>query len=340
MYDIGVWLITAVAREAPTKDKLDIWEVVVAIGVLVGLIAGVQQIGTALRRRRYRHAEEKLLETASRALDAEVAERDVAKYQALRESLRRQVEDEVPLEGRRVYLRARLDDLRQQIGADVREYERLAAELSELEARPGEPLDARLRTVIEDSVRPSYVERRQHDRLVVVLLVILVLAALSPYEIWRLLFNIPDAITNSALEPSASVVLSMVTGAILVLLAARLVIGRLARPRLRGINPWPRLWLITIVICLTSIGIAAVGGLESNRARSLLIRSYDADTDAEEQRLEARAERAEDTSAILLLIGIVGLGLSAAFCLECVRLQEGSRAVQRFGAAAQRQHSP
>jgi len=318
MFRIAVQ-ISGLAASKPQPDgrDVDLWQALVAVGVVVSLIAGIQQIAITVKRRRYAKAEEKMLQTIARTLDAEAAEQDVAKYVALRESLRRQIEDEVPLEGRRVYLRARLDELRDGLASDVQEFERLRAELQSLDDRKVEPLDARLRAVVEDSIRPRYVQRRRFELAVFALLGVLLVTALSPNEPRRLLHHRFNGLSDSAYASAQEVATSVVLFSLVACLASYALL-RSTRPRIRILNRLPALWGVAGATSVLASALLSFGAIESNRATRLLNKyQYE------------RGERLDTVAAALLWPGTVALGIASALWLIGLRLQRQRREVRR-----------
>jgi hypothetical protein len=189
------------AAVAPKHDPSFLsqaWKILLAVAAILGLVAAIQQLLLAWRRRRYGAAvEERALKAAAVTLEAEAAKIDVDEWQNLRKSLRQQVEEEVPREARRVYLRSRGDALIRQIRADVGEFERLQSELAALAPTDPTELDARLRAVIETEINPVYSHQRRTDRAVVLLLAILVLSALSPVNPRFILYSFFDVMGSS-----------------------------------------------------------------------------------------------------------------------------------------------
>lgn len=224
-------LILARAPEGETQD-VSFWKVVGAVALVVGFMAAVQQLLSAYRRRRFAKAEERVLAVAAKELDAEAAHRDYDRYEALRLSLRRQVEQEVPQEARRVYLRSRVESLRSQLAADLEEYERVSAELREVSSESVAGLDDRLRDVIEHSIRPVYVRRRRNERLVVALLVALLALALTPLtSLPREVFSyyletVGDPADHSTADVVFASALGVLSIAAVVLVAVRWMSGR------------------------------------------------------------------------------------------------------------------
>lgn len=260
---IGMALIvsaTSTTAES-SQHSISLWQLVVGAGGVVGLIAGLYTLVDAVQRRKYRPMEDQTIALMAKAQDVETVKQDYDKYSVLRESLRLQVEKEVPQEARRVYLRSRLDTLQASIGAEVDEYQRLRDELTRVEGQEPSPLDARLRPVIEESIRPGYVRRRRNERLVVGILVLLLLTTISPLAprgfvggIWQ---SYSHSIKNPAYAPAADLNSSLLTGGVAVALAIlALVRWRIARGRFVA----PR--QIRIGAIVAAAGLAAtIGGL-------------------------------------------------------------------------------
>lgn len=279
---------------------------------------------SSIRRRRYAKAEQKLLETVALTVDAEAAAADVARYQALRETLRRQVEDEVPREGRRVYLRARLEELRGQLASGVRDFERLEDELAQLGGDSSQPLDARLRSVIEDSIRPDYLRRRRGERLTLGVLAALLVLTVSPYRPAGLLQGGAHALTHSASASPADIVETLVGGSLLTALILGLAVS--VRPSRRSLAiRWPRIWHVTVAAAVTAGLLLTGGAVESNHATALSLKAEDVllGSHGDYPRLADQAANAETWAAVLLWTGMLGLGITVVLAAEWVRVTRG-----------------
>jgi hypothetical protein len=53
-----------------SSHHLTVWQIIVGVGVIVGLVAGIQQLASWLQNRPMRRAEKRLLEIAETQLDA------------------------------------------------------------------------------------------------------------------------------------------------------------------------------------------------------------------------------------------------------------------------------
>ena len=306
----------------------DVLQVVLVVSAVLGLVAAVYTLVTAWTGRRDRRAINKVIDTAERTLVAEDAERDVDEIQALRDVLRREVQDEIPLEARRVYLRARLEELRSQLGADVREFERLQQELASLDSGSN-PLDASLRATIEDSIRPAYVRRRQAERALGGVLGLLVLAIFFP--LGTLPLDAWDSIVYSASSTTVNVTASIAVAAGLLclglVLSARAVPGRFRRTRSTRLLRGAAVGLTALAIVMLTVGVAV-----SNHATAVLI-NFDnfpfGDSSTSPELLQSRYLGAQQAAAWLLGGGTIALGAGAALWVDVVRLRRQRQRVRR-----------
>lgn len=230
VFDAHLLLPAAVDVAAKARDSahFDAWKLIGTVGGIIGLIAAVQQLLGSFRRRRYHKAEERLLHTMATTIDAESAREEAERLEALRAALRQQVEEEVPLEARRIFLRTRRDALRSQIASDVEEHTTIERELAEIEGRTALGLDERLRPTIEKSILPPYVRRRRVERGVVAALAVLLVLTVTPLgprwveAQWR---NYSHSIYDPSYYPDLDLMSSLVFGALAVG-AAALVLTR------------------------------------------------------------------------------------------------------------------
>lgn len=323
-------VVAAAQDGANDHGKVSLWAAIVAVGVVVGLLAGVLQIVAQVRRRRFAAAEEKVLSAAASVLDAETAQRDVEQYRALREDLRRQIEDEVPREGRRVYLRARLDDLRDRIGDDVREFEDVSRQLASLEPGGAEPLDHRLRSVVESSVRPRYLRRRRSERVLFAMVVVLLIAAVIPVGPRQLANASVEAIAENADTTAQGLGVALAVWAIVAV-----GLGAVAAPRLAGTARRARrtltLWIIAITCGCLAVGTAAYGTVVSVRATEAdQIVEQDPDLEYMDyeryEHLETLAARREAVATGLFAgaVFLVFVSATVGFCALRLRGERGA----------------
>jgi hypothetical protein len=318
------------AATAPKSSGVGVLQVVLEVSGVLGLIAAVYTLLAPVVGRRDRRAINRVFDRAEKALVAEEAERNVGEIEARLNVLRREVQDEIPLEARRVYLRARLEELRGQLGTDIREFERLRRQLSSLDSR-GEPLEEGLRAAIEDSIRPAYVRRRQSERALVAVLAILLLAIFLP--VGRLPADAWDSLVYSADATTFAVTASIAAIAALICLGV-IFLAQALPPRFRRtkLSHWS--FLFTIAVTLVAATLVGVGVAESNHATA--VHNYTGVPADQYDRLQSSYLSAQQTAAWLLSIGSVLLGVSAALCLDTIRLQRQARLV-RGGAGTARQ---
>jgi hypothetical protein len=153
------------------------------VGWTVGLVAAVITIAQTLRSRRRHRAEDRAYEILNRQLDAEdaekkakTAEEKVELYQQRRLDLRRQIEQEIPNEARKAYLKNRLDGLAKSIADDFREYTKIEQQLKD--SKPA--LDPSIQSIIEQTLLPVRRSQRARERLVLGVVAFLALAILTP----------------------------------------------------------------------------------------------------------------------------------------------------------------
>lgn len=239
------------------------WGVVVAAGVVVGLVAATQQIVASVRNRRRNAAMQRVMDLAASQLDATAVKQEVDRYTALREELKEQIDHELPREARRIYVNERLQHLSRVLADSFEEYEMLRAEQAQL--APSSPLADRLRAVIETDVLPGrrQAHRRQSRRTT--LIVVLLLAGLSPLP------SLPYLVIETFASPVTSSTLAVVLS---VLATAALVAGLTAGalnvrvPADRRPRPTPDEWWRRGVLAGLSAVALAWGFEERQGARS------------------------------------------------------------------------
>jgi uncharacterized membrane-anchored protein YhcB (DUF1043 family) len=163
------------------------------LGYAVGLVAGLQQLIVWFRSRRLTRAQNRAFEILNSQLNADEAKEAAEKYEALRSSLREQIEFDIPREARRAYLRNRLSRLAENLS---REYGEYAAIESELRLPSSESqLDGRIRSVVEESLMPEMHARQGRERMLLGLVGLLVLLNLLPFG------SLPTQLLPVLLEP-------------------------------------------------------------------------------------------------------------------------------------------
>lgn len=178
LFHTSVVYLTAPATPDRSTSP-DLWAMFVAVAVVVGFVAAVQQLVSWLSRRRLRRAETRLLEVAAAQLDAEESQQAAKEARARveellehRRVLQREIERRIPQEARRVYLENRMLQLASSLRSTYAEYQSAGAEISKIQS-DFDPLEddvrAGVRTLVDRNLR-------SHSRLE--LATVLLLAAL------------------------------------------------------------------------------------------------------------------------------------------------------------------
>jgi TRAP-type C4-dicarboxylate transport system permease small subunit len=198
------------------------WAVVVTIGVIVGLLAGIQQLTSWIAQRSRRKAEDRVIEIAARQLDAEQAKEDAQHYERLRTELRAQVEQEVPREARRVYLLNRRDRLAQSLNDDLNEYDDIEQELRSISGDiNASALDERVRAVVRETILPSQQKRRRRERWILALLVLIFLSNFTPIDLTGLVFGYFYVLWTPSNFPPGVIVFVLFLGVATITIALR-----------------------------------------------------------------------------------------------------------------------
>jgi hypothetical protein len=218
--------LLVLAAEPPAESQTPRWwGVFLAIAAIVGLAAGLQQLVSWVSSRRRRRAEDRLLKIVESQLRAEEAQAAAERYSTLRAELRRQVENEIPREARRIFLLNRRDRLASSITEDLQEYTAIEQELAETSDLGGSPLDERVRAVVQETIVPSQEARRRRERAVLAIVAALLLLSFSPFPVGYFISSYFEVVGYSDRYTSMSIVFTMALGIIVVALVAYLSYG-------------------------------------------------------------------------------------------------------------------
>jgi hypothetical protein len=268
------WVVLAAQKNPSFLDQA--WKVFVPLALVVAFVAAIPVLTDWWRRWRRPGVEERAMEAAADALEAEAAERhavewkrDAQQWDELRQTLRRQVEEEVPREARRVFLKAREDSLVRQIHGDVAEFERVRRDLADISDHPPTELDERLRGVIEREIRPAYSEKRGVERTTVALLVLLVALTFTPVSPRTIVDGFFNVTRSSRDYLTQGVVFTWLLGTAIASLLAAVSLRPLVRRR------WttPPRRLIWIAVGSAVSGVAMFAGALLARAHSINLES-------------------------------------------------------------------
>lgn len=193
------------------------WKIVGVVGVILGILAAIQQL-TALGNRRRRRAQDRLLSAMEQQIDAERAREDALQYDRLRSLLRQQIDNDLPREARRVYLLNRRDLLSRTIAEEFAELEDIERELEDSAAPT--VLDQRVRAVVQETIVPAQETRRRRDRTIVILLTLLLLGTFSPLNLKYLVIAPAAVLSDPPGHYIGEVIFAFAGGAILLSLLA------------------------------------------------------------------------------------------------------------------------
>jgi hypothetical protein len=245
----------------------DIWKIVVPFGVIIGILAAIQQFGTWIHRRKKQKAQDELLEEYQLTKDAKTARKDVEQYTKQLEELRHQMDTQLPIQARRDYLAERLEQLRRDLYHDFNEYQEIEKELAD--TRPETSLDRRIRLVVETSIVPEHRLQERRDLYTLLLVLALVVINISPYSLNRLLYSYFNVLGYSDQWSVSDIAWTMLFGfislTVLFVFATSLVT--------RTSRIWHVLTLISgrlalALLCLAVIGLAVAGDISRNIARN------------------------------------------------------------------------
>lgn len=285
------------------------WKVIVAISVVITILAGSQQLISLIQRRRLRRAEERLLEIAASQLDAESAKAEAATYEALKRTLRDQVDNELPIEARRIFISNRLEQLRESIGDQYEEYERLERELGQLASVT--PLDQRIRDVISARISPLHLRRQRRERIIVASVGFLVLLSLSPVSLGFFVQRYFELLEEPDDELLGNVITAVLVGAAAVSIGVWALI-RFSASRL-GWRPAFR-HMVSIGILIWVGGVATlIAGLQS-RQHAVTLYNNSEDFNVVYHRLRS----ASAWSSTWLHSSTVLVGIGGAFLLSAL----------------------
>ncbi|GAB1819781.1 hypothetical protein HerbRD11066_29450 [Herbidospora sp. RD11066] len=156
------------------------------------------------------------LSAESAKSEAEYARKEADNLSAIHEMLRRQIEEDVPREARRLYIEHRLDVLGRAISEQYKEYHALQNEAAGFK---NAELDERLAFVVKETILPNHIIRARRERWTLALLIGVVLLTISPFELQRIasfFTSQPFYILSYSYEYELSAVNLSVAGVILV----------------------------------------------------------------------------------------------------------------------------
>ena len=288
--------VMAVAHAQPQPSGIPYLTIFGIVGTLVGIAAAVQQFTSSIRRRRFQNAEDRLLLAveSSEVISASLSQ--VEQYKRVKDSLRNEIETQIPKQARIAYLSNRLAQLKDDLYRTYREYESVRKELSR--DQETSELDRSIRDAVSASMPPH---RMQESRnlYMLSLVIILLLSNVIPYG--------PDyyfrAVGDSTNFTVANLIIVMISGALCLVLLWLLLLSFVSNSnslllRFQRLHRLPKMALAACPV-LVAVLAAILGFILWDRAGYEQYVQYQFPVG-----LLNYAEAAFNTSVVALSIGI------------------------------------
>lgn len=234
-----------------------------AVGTAIGILAAVQQFSSAIRRRRFQDAEERLLRAVESSKVISDSLSQAEQYSKARDNLRNEIEVQIPKQARVAYLNNRLEQLQDDLYRIYREYEVVRKELGG--SQQTSELDQSIRDAISVSLPPR---RIQESRTFYILSLVIIL----------LLFNIssfgPDtyfSVVGDSIEYAAYyIAIVLVSGALCLVLVWLLLLSFVSNRnilllRLQKLRKRSKIVLLAFPVVIAAVTVS-IGFILWNRA--------------------------------------------------------------------------
>jgi len=258
----------ALLAVAAPQDKGTSWTTLLlgAATLLGGIVAAIQ-LPKILRGRRRDRALESILDGVANGLDAEAQAARLDDLTRAVEEIRRQIDFEVPLEARRVYLTDRATALVENIGALVGELDQINSELEDAAGAPA--MEGGLRQMLETSVMPAHRAKVQQDRRVRVLLGVIVALfvvppALQPYAFAQ---RFVDGVGEPFEFTTANLAMNILLGALFLGVAISVAATRRWRAPVQRFSQRTASTMVTVAAAGLGISLAAASLLWLDSSR-------------------------------------------------------------------------
>jgi hypothetical protein len=249
---VSAAILAAVHAAHQTRDEH--WQLVVSIGVILGIVVAIGTFADWGNRIRNRRVDGRVLELVRDQLMAEDIEDRVKELGELNRQLQAEI-DGLPAEANRLFQQQRMDDLRTSIYHDFEEYRRLEAAVGT--SASSSALDPMIRQAIEQTMVSPQKRRDRRNIYVLALLAALVLINFIPISVNQLVYAYFGTLIYSPTLPGEAVVAVVIIGSIFIagvlLFLTELipqllpVLDRLRRPA----------WLIALsVAIILGVGVA------------------------------------------------------------------------------------
>lgn len=218
----------------PSQQGISALTVFGIIGTAIGIAAAIQQFSSAIRRRKFARAEEKLLEAIESDDRIRISREQIEHYGELKNALLKEIKSEVPKRARIAYLHDRLNQLSADLYKTYHGYEDVRRQLAN-EGLSTE-LDRRVSQAIEGTIIPSRRIIESHNLYMLTLLISLIVFNVGPLRLssYFYILGYSDRSTGLAITTTIGLGVICVTLATLVGLSflpgnARSRIARLRR---------------------------------------------------------------------------------------------------------------
>jgi len=202
----------AASHPAPQSAGIQLWQVIVAFGVILGIIVGLGTFldwGSKIRNRR---VDEEVREMARAKLEAEDIKSKLDGLTQLSDTLQKQI-DAVPKQADRLFLERRMESLAASITRDFDEYRDAEIRLQAPDLSP--VFDPVIREAIQRAIVPGQRTRERRNVYVLVLLVTLVALNLSPISISSIIYQYFSVLADSAAWTASTIAVSIATSTLI-----------------------------------------------------------------------------------------------------------------------------
>jgi hypothetical protein len=200
------------AHPGQQSTGIQLWQIIVAFGVILGIIVGLGSFLDWGSRFRNRRVDEKMREMVRDQLKAQDIEGQLDKLTQLNDSLQKQI-DAVPGEANRLFLRRRMEHLAASITRDFEEYRAAERKLQAPDLSP--ILNPVIKDAIQRTIIPGQRTRERRNIYMLVLLLALVALNLSPINVSSLIYQYFSILAYSAGWTVATIAVSISISALI-----------------------------------------------------------------------------------------------------------------------------
>jgi len=235
------------AAHSPHQTGGQHWQLVVSIGVILGIVVAIGTFADWGNRIRNRRVDRRVLELVRDQLMAEDIEGRVKQLGELNRKLQAEI-DRLPAQANRLFQQQRMGDLAASIAHDFDEYQKLETAVGV--ATPATGLNPLIRQAIERTMVSPQKRRDRRNLYTLVLLVVLVALNFIPISVNQFVYEYFGTLTYSPTLPGEAVISVVIIGSI-VIAATLLFLAELFPKLLPGLDRLRRpAWLIGLSIAI------------------------------------------------------------------------------------------